>query len=447
MGETKTTIDYILLDVEASSLMDGCGTLQDHDLNTSDHLPQFIALQFSHKSKEVADSANTRIDWSNIQSSEALSAFQSEVSAFVTPLLNNCYEDIDCLNKELELVSAHIIATASATLPAQQERGGKRPLYYKDSTLKFLCDSSKSIWKEWCSAGRPQSGPLFERKKDLRNEVRKRIRLCAAVDERKRIRKRESLFLRKDAKSFRPPHKKKCRCSKLRVDGKLISDRCDLLKAWSDHFSTLSKSRLLSEVDLQNLDSKMDDLDIAFLSNEEYILDVPFSLEEVVNAVMKLKLRKSGGPDGIIAEHLRWGGETLHLWLLRMLNSIIKMEEIPPFNLFKSGLLCPVYKGGGKDPFLTTNYRGITMNSVLLKVLEILVLSRMKGCLAEAGFPHLNQSAFRKHVGCADAIFASQEMIARYMSEGSTVRMYLLDLQKAFDSVEFPVLLSVLHRH
>jgi len=31
---------------------------------------------------------------------------------------------------------------------------------------------------------------------------------------------------------------------------------------------------------------------------EEYILDVPFALEEVINAVMKLKLRKLGGPDG-----------------------------------------------------------------------------------------------------------------------------------------------------
>ena len=66
----------------------------------------------------------------------------------------------------------------------------------------------------------------------------------------------------------------------------------------------------------------------------------------------------------------------------------------------------------------------------------------MEASLAEAGFPHLNQSAFRKHVGCADAIFASQELIARYLNEGSTVHMCLLDLQKAFDSVEFPVLLN-----
>lgn len=154
----------------------------------------------------------------------------------------------------------------------------------------------------------------------------------------------------------------------------------------------------------------------------------------------KLKSGKACGPDGIIAEHLKWGGETLPLWLLGVINSVIEMEEIPP--IFKLGSLFPVYKGGGRDPLLTTNYRGITMNSVLSKVLEILVLTRMEGSLTEAGFPHLNQSAFRKHVDCAYAIFASQELIARYISEGSTVHTCLFDLQKAFDSVEFPVLLD-----
>ena len=118
------------------------------------------------------------------------------------------------------------------------------------------------------------------------------------------------------------------------------------------------------------------------------------------------------------------------------------MEEIP--RSFKLGSICPFYKGGGKDPPLTTNYCGIIMHSMFFKILEILILSRLEPTLAEAGFPHLNQSAFRKHTGCTDAIFATQELIARYVSEGSTVHMCLFNLQKAFDSVEFPVLLDLL---
>ena len=47
--------------------------------------------------------------------------------------------------------------------------------------------------------------------------------------------------------------------------------------------------------------------------------------------------------------------------------------------------------------------------------------------------------------GCADAIFVMQEAIARFVRDGSTVHMCLYDLQKAFDSIEFPVLLHHLH--
>ena len=54
----------------------------------------------------------------------------------------------------------------------------------------------------------------------------------------------------------------------------------------------------------------------------------------------------------------------------------------------------------------------------------------------EAGPPHSNQSAYRKRVSCADAIFATQEVISRYLKEGSRMHICL------YDSVEFPVLLK-----
>ena len=84
-------------------------------------------------------------------------------------------------------------------------------------------------------------------------------------------------------------------------------------------------------------------------------------------------------------EHLRWGGETLHLWLQRVLNSIVEMEEIP---YVQGRALTPSLQGRREGSFPCNNYCGITMNSV--QVLEILVLLRMEESLAEAGFPHLN---------------------------------------------------------
>ena len=40
----------------------------------------------------------------------------------------------------------------------------------------------------------------------------------------------------------------------------------------------------------------------------------------------------------------------------------------------------------------------------------------------------------RMGVSCADVIFATQEVISRYMKGGSKVYMCLYDLQKVFDS-------------
>ena len=63
---------------------------------------------------------------------------------------------------------------------------------------------------------------------------------------------------------------------------------------------------------------------------------------------------------------------------------------------------------------------------------------------SEASVPHINQTVYRKKVSGADAIFVMQEVIAKFLDGGDEVFMCLYDLCKAFDSVEYPVLLTSL---
>ena len=111
------------------------------------------------------------------------------------------------------------------------------------------------------------------------------------------------MFRQKESRCFKAPHRLKVRCSKLHVNGEVLSARDDLVGAWANHFSNLSKSSLPFKEGLQQLDKKMDNLATASLSNGEYVLDVPFTLDEVVRAVKKLKPGRAYGPDGISAEH------------------------------------------------------------------------------------------------------------------------------------------------
>ena len=221
-----------------------------------------------------------------------------------------------------------------------------------------------------------------------------------------------------------------------------VQDPEVLLKVWAEHFHKLGESRLGATPDACQGERKTESLESQSHSNEEFLLDVPFAAEEVSGAVTRLKGRKAPGPDGLMAEHLKSGGEVVVIWLMRILNAVIELEAVP--EVLKRGVIVPVYKGGGKDPMRTDSYRGITLTSMVSKVLESLVLERLESVFVAAGLPHVNQSAYRRAVSCADAIFATQEMIARYLGGGSCVYMSLYDLQKAFDSVEYPVLLQKL---
>ena len=69
------------------------------------------------------------------------------------------------------------------------------------------------------------------------------------------------------------------------------------------------------------------------------------------------------------------------------------------------------------------------------KVLEFLLLDHLESIFIDAGLPHINQSAYRRGVSFADAIFATQDVISRNFKGGSQVYMFLYNLQNGFDSV------------
>ena len=200
-----------------------------------------------------------------------------------------------------------------------------------------------------------------------------------------------------------------------------MSDQEVLLNAWVDHFSELAKTRL----NVDGVDEDLEEFVARSKNNEENILDTAFTAMEIQSALVKLKNKKAGGPDGLTSEYLKEGGGSVVIWMTRILNAVRELEAVP--DCLKCGIIIPVYKGGGKDALKVDSYRGVTLSSVIAKVLELVILERMMPILIDAGIPHENQTAYIKKV---------------YMSEGSVVHMCLYDLSKAFDSVEYPVLLK-----
>ena len=171
------------------------------------------------------------------------------------------------------------------------------------------------------------------------------------------------------------------------VNGNVVSDQEALLEVWLERFSGLAKSRrdVLPGLNVLQRRAHAVSSGVESQGAARDPLDIAFTAEDVTKAVTRLKLKKAAGPDGLMAEHLRNGGDTLVIWLMNILNSVVELEAVPSF--LKMGNLVPVYKGGGKDPFLVNSYHGFTVTSTIAKFWNSSSWADWKQCSQRQGYP------------------------------------------------------------
>ena len=74
------------------------------------------------------------------------------------------------------------------------------------------------------------------------------------------------------------------------------------------------------------------------------------------------------------------------------------------------------------------------------------MLDRFLPIFTDSEFPHLCQTAYQRNISCRDAIFATQEAILKIIKDGGEAFLSLHDLEKAFDTIEVPILLENLFK-
>jgi len=80
-------------------------------------------------------------------------------------------------------------------------------------------------------------------------------------------------------------------------------------------------------------------------------------IEEVKNAIKKLKVKKAAGADGIPMKAWKFAGTDVINELTDLINAVWMQGVLP--NDWKMGIILPLYKRGEKDD--VTNYRGISL--------------------------------------------------------------------------------------
>lgn len=158
--------------------------------------------------------------------------------------------------------------------------------------------------------------------------------------------------------------------------------------------------------------------------------DVPhIGVDDIDRCVFNLKLHKAAGPDGIVNEHLMYGGQQLSVHLALLFNAMLRHCFVP--SAFCSGVVLPLLKNKHGDPTSLDMYRGITLSPVISKVFESILLSLYDDFLTSDQL----QFGFKKNISCCHALFTVSESVKYFTKRGSRVYCAFLDASKAFDKV------------
>ena len=151
----------------------------------------------------------------------------------------------------------------------------------------------------------------------------------------------------------------------------------------------------------------------------------PIGRVEVEEAVKSLKAGKATGLDGVTAELLKKGGESMVLWLERVLGLCFEESSAP--RDFRDMSVVPCYKGKG-DKYECNSYRGISLMSVVGKLYGRILINRVrKGTELAIGE---EQCGFREGRGCVDQICVVRQLCEKYLAKGKNVYFAFLDLEK-----------------
>ncbi len=161
-------------------------------------------------------------------------------------------------------------------------------------------------------------------------------------------------------------------------------------------------------------------------------VDEDFIFKELAN----LNVSKSTGPDNIPARFLRDGASVLKTPITHIVNLSISTSTVPTD--LKQAKVIPLFKKKNKKD--VGNYRPVSILNIVSKVLEKSVYVQLEKYLNDNNLFYENQSGFRKNFSTDSCLMHLTDHIKVQMSKGLYTGMVLLDLQKAFDTVNHTIL-------
>ena len=167
----------------------------------------------------------------------------------------------------------------------------------------------------------------------------------------------------------------------------------------------------------------------AIQSNTAPILSsITCSVDEVQKLLSTHKLRTASGPDGISGQMLRSTADSISATLTRIFNLSLAQMKVPLS--WKLAHVTPIPKGG--DPSSASNYCPISLLSLVSKILERIIHSRISSFLYSNKLLSNCQFGFRPRSSTQEALLSVMNSWHQLLAKNRQVAAVFFDVKKSF---------------
>ena len=332
------------------------------------------------------------------------------------------------VEREWELFKRGILRCAEETC-GMRKVGGKRRKgsEWWNEEVKQVVAEKRKAFESWLRDGNEQTrGRYIEKKREVKRKVREVKRRS---DDRwgrsvtENFAQNKKMFW-KEVKELRGEGGKREETVR-DLNGQMLTEREAVNRRWAEHFRELLNHEDNREARITAVAFEQGAPRMGRMNN------APVTKGEVEEALRVMRTGKAAGLDGIPAECLKKGGGAVVEWLVRLFNICFEAGEVPAD--WRMAAIVPIYKGKG-DKHVCSNYRGISLLSMVGKLYGRVVINRIRDGTEDALGEE--QSGFRRGRGCVDQVFVVRQGCEKYLDRERDSFWAFMDLEKAYDRVD-----------
>jgi hypothetical protein len=161
-----------------------------------------------------------------------------------------------------------------------------------------------------------------------------------------------------------------------------------------------------------------------------------FVVENIDDAIGRLKCGKAVDLDGLGAEHLINCHQVIVSIITRLFNLIMYCSHVPRGFCVSYNIPLLKIKDHLSQSLTCNDFRGIAISNIISKVFEYCIFDKFSSYFLTDS----RQFGFKKNSGCNNAIYTVRTIVDDYIDGACTANLCALDLSKAFDKVNHKAL-------